>query len=83
MENRLLGRTAVEGDRLRRLPLLEALDGPTLLVAHGALIRSLLVATGLASAEVATRMVIHQGRWLELTAEGYRWYSAAGWGEQP
>jgi probable phosphoglycerate mutase len=64
-------------------PLLEALDGPTLLVAHGALIRSLLVATGLASAEVATRMVIHQGRWLELTAEGYRWYSAAGWGEQP
>jgi len=64
-------------------PLLEALEGPTLLVAHGALIRSLLVTTGLASPEVATRMVIHQGRWLELTAEGYEWYSAPGWDERP
>lgn len=64
-------------------PLLEELQGPTLLVAHGALIRSLLVAAGLASPEVATRMVIHQGRWLELTTVGYEWYSAPGWGEQP
>ncbi len=64
-------------------PLLEELQGPTLLVAHGALIRSLLVAAGLASPEVATRMVIHQGRWLELTTAGYEWYSASGWGEQP
>ena len=64
-------------------PLLEALDGPTLLVAHGALIRSLLVATGLASPEVATREVIHQGRWLELSPQGYQWYSAAGWHEAP
>ena len=63
-------------------PLLEELQGPTLLVAHGALIRSLLVATGLASTEVATRMVIHQGRWLELDATGYAWYSAPGWDEQ-
>lgn len=63
-------------------PLLEELQGPTLLVAHGALIRSLLVATGLASPEVATRMVIHQGRWLELDAAGYAWYSAPGWDEQ-
>lgn len=63
-------------------PLLEGLDGPTLLVGHGALIRSLLVATGLASAEEATRLVIHQGRWLELTTQGYQWYSAAGWGAE-
>ena len=64
-------------------PLLEELQGPTLLVAHGALIRSLLVAIGLASPEVATRMVIHQGRWLELDAAGYAWYSAPGWDAQP
>lgn len=64
-------------------PLLEELAGPTLLVAHGALIRSLLMAIDLATPEVATRMVIHQGCWLELTAEGYQWYSAPGWDERP
>ncbi|WP_313337536.1 histidine phosphatase family protein [Pseudomonas oryzihabitans] len=46
-------------------------------------VRPLLVAIGLASPEVATRMVIHQGRWLELDAAGYAWYSAPGWDAQP
>lgn len=67
-------------ERLR--PLLASLAGPTLLVAHGGLIRSLLVATGLAAPQEATQLVIHQGRWLELDASGYRWYSAAGWAEE-
>ena len=62
-------------------PLLASLEGPTLLVAHGGLIRSLLVAAGLAAPQEATRLVIHQGRWLELDASGYHWYSAAGWAD--
>lgn len=66
-------------ERLR--PLLVSLAGPTLLVAHGALIRSLLIATGLATPSVATQLVIHQGRWLELDESGYRWYSPADWAD--
>lgn len=62
-------------------PLLASLQGPTLLVAHGGLIRSLLVAADLATPSEATKLVIHQGRWLELDASGYRWYSAAGWAD--
>ncbi|GJD53556.1 2,3-bisphosphoglycerate-dependent phosphoglycerate mutase [Methylobacterium crusticola] len=62
---------AMVADRVR--PLLEALDGPVVMVAHGGVARAVMVTLGMASTAEAPQMEIFQGRILVLEAAGRRW----------
>ncbi|MGY2051827.1 histidine phosphatase family protein [Methylobacterium sp. JK268] len=54
-------------------PVLDGLDGPTVMVAHGGVARAILVATGHATEAEAPRKDIWQGRVLVIDAGGHRW----------
>ncbi|MBY0295537.1 MAG: histidine phosphatase family protein [Methylobacterium sp.] len=54
-------------------PVLDALAGPTVMVAHGGVARAVLVALGHATPAEAPHLEIRQGRVLVLDAAGHRW----------
>ncbi|ACA19647.1 Phosphoglycerate mutase [Methylobacterium sp. 4-46] len=54
-------------------PVLDGLDGPTVMVAHGGVARAVLVAGGHASPAEAPHRDIWQGRVLVIDAAGPRW----------
>jgi probable phosphoglycerate mutase len=62
---------AMVAERVR--PLLDALDGPTVIVAHGGVARAVMVTLGAASTEEAPHLEILQGRILLLESGGRRW----------
>ncbi|KMO13115.1 histidine phosphatase family protein [Methylobacterium platani] len=62
---------AMVAERVR--PLLEALDRPTVVVAHGGVARAVMVALGAANTEDAPHLEILQGRILVLEAGTRRW----------
>ena len=62
---------AMVAERVR--PLLDSLDGPTIIVAHGGVARAVMVSLGVASTEEAPHLEILQGRVLVLEPGGRRW----------
>ncbi|AWB23141.1 histidine phosphatase family protein [Methylobacterium currus] len=62
---------AMVAERVR--PLLDALDRPTIIVAHGGVARAVMVTLGTASAEEAPHLEILQGRILVFEGGGRRW----------
>jgi probable phosphoglycerate mutase len=62
---------AMVAERVR--PLLESLDRPTVIVAHGGVARAVMVTLGAASSEDAPHLEILQGRILVIEAGARRW----------
>ncbi|AWN45016.1 histidine phosphatase family protein [Methylobacterium terrae] len=62
---------AMVAERVR--PLLDALDRPTVIVAHGGVARAVMVTLGAAGPEEAPHLEILQGRILVLEAGARRW----------